>query len=266
MKNKFRVLTYHEVNDPINFRVQMLYLKNEWNPTSIKSLEMSLLAKDELTDKAVLLTFDDADESVYRNGLPILKELKIPFTVFVITSLIGTDKPFWWDQAAYLDLDVRKLKEMKNSERLIIIEEAIRISRKDEIRKTQLNLKQLEEIEMAGGTIACHTHSHPMLNQCDYKTIENEIVDCRKILQKNNFAGFRYFAYPNGSLSKKAEKILKQNGFKLAFLFNHQLSSSLEHPLRLSRLSVNSNTKIFKYKFILSGWHSKLLPIKKLFI
>ena len=38
----------------------------------------------------IVLTADDVHESFYRNAFPLLKKYKIPFTIFVSTSLINT--------------------------------------------------------------------------------------------------------------------------------------------------------------------------------
>ena len=42
---------------------------------------------------AFVLTFDDGYECVYTNAWPILKELQIPATIFVITGLLDTNAP-----------------------------------------------------------------------------------------------------------------------------------------------------------------------------
>lgn len=39
----------------------------------------------------ISITFDDVRDDVYRNAVPLLKNANIPFTLFINTSLIGTD-------------------------------------------------------------------------------------------------------------------------------------------------------------------------------
>lgn len=61
-------------------------------------------------DKCVWICFDDADETLYENAYPILKERNIPFTVFVIAGQVG-NKDF-----SNLSLcDWEQLKEMRDS-------------------------------------------------------------------------------------------------------------------------------------------------------
>ncbi|MBC8355939.1 MAG: glycosyltransferase [Planctomycetes bacterium] len=45
----------------------------------------------------IVLTFDDGFEGVYRNAWPILRELKIPATVFLATAYLGSKQPFPFD-------------------------------------------------------------------------------------------------------------------------------------------------------------------------
>ena len=39
-----------------------------------------------LPDRALLMTFDDAYDSIYREAFPLLKKKEWPFTVFVATQ------------------------------------------------------------------------------------------------------------------------------------------------------------------------------------
>lgn len=49
--------------------------------------------------KSCVLTFDDGYKDVYENAYPIIKDLNIPFTMFVITDYMGTDDYMTWEEA-----------------------------------------------------------------------------------------------------------------------------------------------------------------------
>ena len=49
-------------------------------------LQVGIVPKDK-----VVITFDDVPMDVYYNAVPILKKLHVPYTLYVSTSLIGTD-------------------------------------------------------------------------------------------------------------------------------------------------------------------------------
>ena len=52
-----------------------------------------------LYKKSCVLTFDDGYKDVYENAYPIIKDLNIPLTMFVITDYMGTDDYMTWEEA-----------------------------------------------------------------------------------------------------------------------------------------------------------------------
>ena len=53
-------------------------------------------------------------------------------------------------------------------------------------------------------------------------------------------------------------------GIRQAFLFDHKLNTLLDKPYRISRLSVNDTTPLWKFMLILKGWHSRIVPFRKM--
>lgn len=58
-----------------------------------------------ISKNSCVLTFDDGGEDIYTNAYPILQKENIPFTMFIITDLVGEDGRANWEQ----------LKEMQDS-------------------------------------------------------------------------------------------------------------------------------------------------------
>jgi len=52
-----------------------------------------------LTEKTLLIGFDDGWIGNYENAFPILKKLNIPAAIYVVDDLVGTEGYFNWDQA-----------------------------------------------------------------------------------------------------------------------------------------------------------------------
>lgn len=260
-----RVLAYHDVNDIENFERQIKYLKDHYTLISFENL----VADQVNGDRPVLLTFDDIDRSVYTNAFPILKKYNVPAIVFVVTALINTKMPFWWDEVLYYlgQQDGNKknweLKDLPNKERLKFLDELRDGSIKQKLEYKQLKVSELKEMAAAGIVVANHSHTHPMYDQCTTEELYEETSLSMKILKDKGFSA-DIFAYPNGNYSPKAEELLIQEGVKYAFLFDHKINVSKIKPLRISRLSVNDDTPLWKFKIILSGLHSKILPFTKL--
>lgn len=262
-----KVLGFHTVSDIKNFENLILYIKSKYNVVDAEEFE-KIFFKGKKVSNPLLITFDDGDRSIYENAFPILIKHQIPAIIFVVTELIDTSKPFWWDEIEYyLDSPsgrkkVWEVKTWSNSDREKYLKTLRLNSKKAPLVYPQLSITDLNEMQSAGITIANHSHTHPMLDQCTSQEIEKEILCSMKFLDKKGFHG-NIFAYPNGNYSLTAENILRNKGIKLAFRFDHRINDRNINPLQISRLIVNDTTPLWKLKFILSGWHTRILPLTK---
>lgn len=264
-----KVLVYHKIQDKAQFEKQILYLKSHFEIIDPILLKEYINKKRPIPENALMITFDDGDSTLYENAFPILKREKVPAIVFVITKLIGTNIPFWWDEIEYLlgeEEGYEKVWEVKtwpNEKREEYISQLRLDSKKESFKYPQLSYKELNEMQRSGILIANHSHTHPMFDKCTDKELENELSMSTLKLKEQGFTS-EYFAYPNGNYSERAEKKLQQFGVEYVFLFDHKINNNNHiNPLRISRLKVNDNTPLWKLKFILSGWHSKVLPVTR---
>jgi len=252
-----KVLAYHTFQSD-NFKQHLRYFKNKYS-----------FEKENLLTHQLLITVDDGHISFYMNAFPLLKKYQIPAILFIVPSLINTENPFWWDEVIYYlgnkkgSEELKRLKAIPNQERLVYLEELRNISDKMPLKQDQLTVEQLKEMQTAGITIANHSFTHPMFDQCTEVELKNELRQTKAFFEEHGLKGYEYFAYPNGNYNELAEKVLKEEGVNYAFLFDHQLNKGKINPMRISRLSVNDDTPLWKLRFILSGWHSKVLPLRK---
>ena len=115
-ENSIAVFVYHrfgENNYPsTNIRMPQFkkhldeLIKNNYNVVSIETIIDALQNNKNLPEKTVAITIDDAFFSIYKKAWPILKEKKLPFTVFVSTGPVNSNSKNYmnWEQ----------LKEMNN--------------------------------------------------------------------------------------------------------------------------------------------------------
>lgn len=242
------IVTYHDFKAVPNFEKQLQILSKR---------------------KDVLLTTDDGDLSFYTKAFPLIAKYNIPTILFIIPSLIGTEEPFWWNEVYYYlgkAAGAEKIKELKlipNKERVEYISNLRDQNNKEPLKQKQLSVEQLHEMQSNGVMIANHSFTHPMFDQCNELEIRSELKSVKAFFEAHNLNGYQVFAYPNGSHNELSEKILKEEGIEYAFLFDHKINKGRINPLRISRLSLNDYTPISKFRFILSGWHSRLLPLTK---
>lgn len=276
-RNRLRVLAYHEVPDAVAFEKQLRHLKAKYSIISISQLHDYLYGKEKaysLPKYALLLTFDDGIYNLKENGFPLLKKYEIKACVFVVTEAINSNREFWWDTVASIKAqegkskaEIRRyltsLKKIPNRDRRKVKEETTPVYGK------QLTSEDLHNFEEANIEIGNHSHTHPMFDKCEDDEIISEMENSKNCFDNWHVDGFKYFAYPNGNYSLRAEKILKDYSIKLAFRFEHKINERRIDPLRIARISANSYMGIHELKVKVSGVHSiynqAIVNLKRIF-
>lgn len=102
------IIMYHRVDDnasisrlsvcPDSFRRQISFLKrHDYNVVKLEELT-ELVRERKIPYKTIAITFDDGYENNYTCAYPVLKELGIPATIFIVPALIGREGYLTWDQ------------------------------------------------------------------------------------------------------------------------------------------------------------------------
>ena len=271
---RLTVLAYHGIDDPASFRRQLGYLARTMRPVSMDDVLGAMCGGRPLPARAVLLTFDDGHRSLLEAGLPLLRERGFPATAFVVAGVHDTDEPFWWTETEQLvrqggrtarlpGLDpaamVRQLKRLPDGERLEVIDELRATAQGPAPRTPQLRRDELPLLEAGGITVGNHTLTHPCLPRCDPGKAIAEVEEGHRLLADALGHEPRTFAYPNGDWDEHAEGALARAGYEAAFLFDHRSNPATpRHPLRISRLRVNSTTSLGRFAMIVSGLHPAL--------
>ena len=183
------ILMYHNVSDttspstsvtPATFKKHMQYLQdNQFTVWSLSRTLTYLTAGKPLPPKTVVLTFDDAYNSVYSEVFPLLKEKGWPFTVFVTTQYI--------DEAYANFMSWKQLREIQKFG--------------GEIGNHSRSHAHLIR------TLSSETNEQWRLR------IMNEVTQAQSILQQQIGTPIRVFAYPYGEYSKDVKSILRELGY-----------------------------------------------------
>ena len=76
-----------------NFESHMLYLKkNNYNVLPISKLISFFEGNFKLPQKSIFITIDDGYKSFFKNGFPILKKLRLPFSIFLSTKFVSDEE------------------------------------------------------------------------------------------------------------------------------------------------------------------------------
>jgi peptidoglycan/xylan/chitin deacetylase (PgdA/CDA1 family) len=271
---RLTVLAYHGIDDPTSFRHQLLYLAKAMRPVSFDEVLAAMHGGRSLPARAVLLTFDDGHRSLLEAGLPLLRERGFPGVAFIVPGVLDTDRPFWWTETELLmgrggrserlpglspAAMVSRLKRLPDAERLEVVDELRATADGPSPRTPQLRRAELPLLESAGITVGNHSVTHPCLPHCDDGKVAAEITGAHRLLRDALGREPATFAYPNGDWDARAEQVLADTGYEAAFLFDHRANpSNPRHPLRISRLRVNSTTSLGRFAMIVSGLHPAL--------
>src|SRR5262249_29709356 len=146
----------------------------------------------QLPPRALVITFDDGYADNYRLGLPVLRALGLPATVYVATGAVDGGAPFWVAAAPALappapghvpaapgqpaiPLGPRERREvaaktltralvpLRSDARATLLSEAATAAGLDLDRMlagTMLTWNQIRELHAAGWTIGAHTVTH----------------------------------------------------------------------------------------------------------
>ncbi|WP_235502474.1 MULTISPECIES: polysaccharide deacetylase family protein [unclassified Kitasatospora] len=268
---RLSVLAYHGVDDLPSFTAQLERLTRGATPVSLGTVERAVTEGRPLPPRSVLVTFDDGDRTLLTRGLPVLARLGVPAAAFVVAGLVDGDQPFWWREAAELAASggtagalagvpaaavVGRLKLLPDAERRAAIKELRATAARPAARQQQLSALELLDLVATGVTIGNHTLGHPCLDRCEPVVVRTEIEQAHRLLTGWLGVAPTAFAYPNGNFDAGADTVLRELGYRLGFLFDHRQDALLPpHPLRISRLRVNSDTSRARFDTILSGLH-----------
>lgn len=112
----WRILMYHRVIDPEaeeyplqpgmyvrprTFRQHLAYLARECNVVPLDQLVEMIDKRLPIPLRTVAITFDDGWADNYSNAFPLLKEFRLPATIFLITSYIGSNGLLWTDKITF---------------------------------------------------------------------------------------------------------------------------------------------------------------------
>jgi peptidoglycan/xylan/chitin deacetylase (PgdA/CDA1 family) len=183
------ILQYHHVSDntpsstsisPEQFEAHMQYLAdNNFNVVALSDLMNSIKKKQPITDKTVIITFDDAYLDILTNGKPILDKFKFPFTIFINPGIVarGSRNYLSWQQ----------LKAMAD-DGVIIANHGME---HDSMARISEGVTEIE-------WLAKQT---------------NLLLNAEDIIKEKTGQSWRYFAYPYGEYTPAVQQWIKLNDF-----------------------------------------------------
>ncbi len=299
-----RILAYHRIAElvetpagacpnisatPRGFLRQMRHLAKHYRVVSMPEVLDAIECNRPLPKRAVLITFDDAYRDFAETAWPILRQFRLPATLFVPTAY--PDHPelsFWWDRlyqafASTTQTVLRHLtsgtltlgsRDQKRRAMLAVIQQVPTMPFGGAMRLIDavcgrlvvgpakaadvLSWNQLRELARDGVTLGSHTRTHPILTQISAAQVRDEIRESQQDLKKEIGLALPIFCYPNGDQNDSVAEILRAEGVTLGFTVlsgENRLDST--DLLRLNRTCIwlRTSLPVFWMRLQRTGLH-----------
>lgn len=209
------VLMYHSVDvPPLWHRFRGLYvaprllerqLRELQSHSDIQLSDLETWHRDHPAGRQVVLTFDDAYQNLFVNGLPVLRERGVRAITYVVASLIGKSNE--WDAGK----GVRWEKLMDRVE--------------------------LQEWIEAGNDIGAHSMTHRNLARISPEEARREIFDSKKLLEDMFGRPVRHFCYPYGGWNRMIRDFVHEAGYETATTTDADFNDAGRDSLGLLRVT-----------------------------
>jgi len=155
-----------------------------------------------------VLTFDDGFRGVKEHALPVLQRLGWPFTVFLVSALIG-QQDLW-----------------------------TRSANPDGVTYPLLDANEILEMQRAGVAFHSHTRSHASLPMLDDMALAEQLAGSRSALADLLGHDIAYLAYPFGHLDERVESATRAAGYRAAFSTQPGFNRRDVNRFRIRRLDI----------------------------
>lgn len=216
------VLYYHRVGpfapgaerkmnvEPGRFREQMKHLARRYRVVPLDDILAGA------TGKIAAVTFDDGYRDLMTHALPVLRDLRLPATFFIVAGAIGA-KDAWY----------------KGEQDIMTWED-------------------LEKLKFAGMEIGSHSMTHARLPELDDVALKHELEAPKRLLEERLSIPVKHFAYPQGKHDERVKRFAKEAGYRAAWATKS--GEGGEFAMRRIRIASDVGGCAFAWKLIRVRW------------
>lgn len=265
---------------PAVFEEQVRYISKNYNVVSLDTVEDCIKNKIKFKPNSVVFTFDDGYQDNFR-AYKILKKYDCTGTFYIAAGCMENKETLWLFEVIYLinqttkkqiniktdksefsfplsteqrkQYAIRKVTEIIKSNNLKIREE-IRFQLREQLpdvydldkkaSKIMLTWNQVKEMSDNGMTIGGHTMTHLNLPNADFRDAEDEVIECKRLIEEKTGKKAKHFSYPNGGnydyYNPKVVELVKKTGFSTATTSNNGVVDLGSDLYELNRIRVTA--------------------------
>jgi peptidoglycan/xylan/chitin deacetylase (PgdA/CDA1 family) len=249
------------------------------------------LAAGTLPARACAITFDDGYRNVATNAYPVLSRLGLPFTVFLATSTLGTDRVLWPDRlwlafararAASVDLAALGLGTLPLSDDAergtayalaVLAMKALPAAEKDaRLHEVEGLLRPApggpgpfralawDDVARLAATglveFGGHSTTHDLLARLPDEEVARQVAESHRAVAERTGTTPVAFAYPNGrpqDFDERAREACRRAGLSFAFSTVEGPATRASDPLALPRVGVGADESFAVFRLHASG-------------
>jgi peptidoglycan/xylan/chitin deacetylase (PgdA/CDA1 family) len=261
-----------------SFVTHLEYLKAHYRLAPLSLISEHIHTGKRLPPATAAVTIDDGYRDAYTVAFPLLRERKIPATLFVATGFVDLECWLWTDKMRYVlsHTKARKIEVNIGDRKLSLAlgdqaSRAAAASRVNSLLKTMpdaakdneimrlaallsveipklppeefqpLTWDEAREMEHDGIEIGSHTRSHPILTKVDDVRLQAELCESKSRLETIFSRRIDLFCYPNGNMDERVRRAAAQAGYRCAVTVEPGLVNGKSDPLALRRLAAESD-------------------------
>jgi peptidoglycan/xylan/chitin deacetylase (PgdA/CDA1 family) len=201
-------------------------------------------ARGESLRGVAALTFDDGYAGVFAHAWPVLQQLGVPATVFVVAHAPDAREGFWWDHPAVQGIHSAAQREewltVLRGDRTAILRAAGSTNGSAPLPPPfrPADWDTIARAARAGLGIGAHSATHRALPALDGAELRVEIVESREIVNRHTGVTPQFFAYPYGLWNERLRETVRAAGYRAAFTLDHGRSTWATSAWSLPRVNV----------------------------
>ena len=235
-RRKVTFLLFHDM-EAHDAERNFSYLKRHYNIIGLNDYLDAVHNKTPMPSKSVVITFDDGHASNYAL-LPVIKKLQIPVTIFLCSSIVDTQRHFWFRHSMEIKPTLEDMKQLPNVQRLETLKQYGFSQEQEYSERQALTREQIEEMR-PWVNFQSHTCFHSILPQCDNETAKEEIAESKRQLEDTFGLTINAISYPNGDYSNRDIRLAKVAGYECGITVDAGYNDLTSDLFRLKRFSVN---------------------------
>jgi peptidoglycan/xylan/chitin deacetylase (PgdA/CDA1 family) len=193
----------------------------------------------------VVLTFDDGYAEVLEVALPLLRDLRLPATVFVVADAPGPRAPFWWDHPSVVQASTeqprsrqRWLHDLRGDQGAILATLDTAIPSSVPTPALPAGWPALLAATVDGIEVGAHSLRHRTLTALSEAELDADLTECRELIARHIGVRPVHFAYPYGIWDRRVRDAVRRAGYSAAVTLDRGLNTPRTDPWGLRRINV----------------------------